>query len=137
MGWAQKKARAERTSRARASKFEETFEKTLIARSIDYAYEVVKASFTPPLKVRTKLWDWLITTDSGATFVCETKGYWSPRNRLDETEAIKQNPHIDVRYCFMRASTPIRKGSKTTYADWCDKHGIRYCVGTIPDAWLQ
>jgi hypothetical protein len=135
MNWAKKKAQAERTSRIRASKFEESFEKTLIAGGVVYTYEAIKVKFTPPAKERTKTWDWLIETDSGKTFVCETKGYWSPRNRLDETEAIHQNT-ADVRYCFQRAKTPIRKGSKTTYADWCDKNGILWCEGTIPPSWL-
>jgi hypothetical protein len=134
--WARKKAAGERISRARASKFEETFEKTLVAAGIQYAYEAIKVKFTPPAKERTKTWDWLITTDSGKTFIVETKGWWPPRNRLDETEAIHQNT-ADVRYCFQRASTPIRKNSKTTYGDWCSKNGILWCEGTIPLSWLS
>jgi hypothetical protein len=137
MTWAKKKAQAERISRIRASKFEEKFEQTLIASGIQYVYEAVKVFFTPPLKRRSKTWDWLITTDSGSTFVCETKGWWPSKVRLAETEAIKQNPNTDVRYCFQKASTKINKNSKTSYADWCDKHGIRWCEGSIPPTWLS
>jgi len=113
------------------------FEKTLVARGINYTYESAKVSFTPPVKTRTKLWDWTIKPDNGSEFIVETKGYWSPKNRLDETEAIKQNPQLDVRYCFQNAHNPIRKGSKTTYAMWCNKHGIQWCQGTIPLEWIN
>jgi hypothetical protein len=137
MSWAKKRAVAEQISRARASKFEDTFEATLIAGGVDYAYEAVRVFFTPPLKAHTKTWDWLITTDSGTEFIIETKGWWPPKVRLAETAAIKQNPAFDVRYCFQRASTKINKGSKTSYADWCDKRGIRWCEGSIPPCWLS
>jgi len=113
------------------------FEANLTARSIRYVYESVRVFFTPPVKTRHKTWDWLINNPSGKMWVAETKGYWEPKVRLAETEAIKQNPEVDVRYIFQRANTPIRKGSKTTYAIWCDKHDILWAEGTIPDAWLE
>jgi hypothetical protein len=109
----------------------------LIASGISYVYEAVKVFFVPPAKTRSKTWDWLITNKSGYTWVAETKGYWPRATRLKETEAIKQNPNVDVRYIFQRANTPIGKGSKTTYAKWCDKHDILWAEGTIPLAWLD
>jgi hypothetical protein len=134
--WAKQKAAAI-SNRKRASKFEEKFEKSLIASGIRYVYEAVKVCFTPPLKTRTKTWDWLITNKSGKMWVAETKGYWERKVRIAETCAIKQNPDVDVRYIFQRAKTPIAKGSKTTYAIWCDKHDILWAEGTIPSAWLD
>ena len=29
---------------------------------------------------------------------------------------------------FMKATCPIRKGSKTTYADWAEKNGIEWML---------
>ena len=31
----------------------------------------------------------------------------------------------------------IRKGSKTTYADFCEKHGIVWAEKEIPTDWLK
>jgi hypothetical protein len=42
--------------------------------------------------------------------------------------AVKQaNPDKEVRMVFMR-NQKLNKGSKMTYGDWCDKHGIRWSV---------
>jgi hypothetical protein len=132
-----KRAKVAIFERKRASKFEEQVEKDLISRGINYAYESIKVFFTPPPKKRSKLWDWEITTDTGKQIIVEGKGWWESKVRLAETEAIKQNPQHDVRYLFQRASTKISKKSKTSYGDWCDKHGIQWAEGTIPQAWLE
>ena len=50
---------------------------------------------------------------------------------------IKQYPDISFRMLFQKASQKIKKGSKTSYADWCDKHGIMWAEKTIPQEWLK
>ena len=37
----------------------------------------------------------------------------------------------------MSAKTKIRKGSKTTYGDFCDKHGIIWAEKDLPKSWLK
>ena len=37
----------------------------------------------------------------------------------------------------MSGKTKIRKGSKTTYGMFCDKHGILWAEKTIPESWLK
>ena len=37
----------------------------------------------------------------------------------------------------MSAKTKIRKGSKTTYGDFCDKNGIIWAEKNIPESWLK
>ena len=38
---------------------------------------------------------------------------------------------------FQSSKTKIRKGSKTTYAMFCDKHDIPWAEKTIPESWLR
>jgi hypothetical protein len=49
----------------------------------------------------------------------------------------KQHPDLDIRIIFQSAKTKIRKGSKTTYGDFCDKHGITWSEKEIPEEWLN
>jgi hypothetical protein len=137
MGWRQKRAEARSTSEARRSKFEVQFEKQLQALGVEYVYEATPTYFTPPPKVRRKTFDWHITLASGKKIIIETKGYWDASSRTAETMAIEQNPDLDIRYVFMNSNMPIRKGSNTTYAVWCRKHGILYADGGVPRSWLD
>jgi hypothetical protein len=68
----------------------------------------------------------------------EVKGYLRPQDRR-KMRAVKDcNPGIDIRFVFQKANKPISKGSKTTYADWCDKYGFMYCEGPeVPEEWLK
>ena len=50
---------------------------------------------------------------------------------------VDQNPDLDIRMVFSNANTRIAKSSPTTYAIWCDKHGIKYASKTIPLEWIQ
>ena len=50
---------------------------------------------------------------------------------------IEQHPEIDLRMVFQAPFNKISKKSKTTYAKWCDKHGIPWCsFSNIPLEWL-
>ena len=69
--------------------------------------------------------------------VIETKGRWVLEDRQKMLLIIKQYPDIDFRIVFYNANQKIKKGSKTSYADWCDKHGIKWANKTIPSEWLD
>ena len=48
------------------------------------------------------------------------------------------HPHLDIRLVFSRPGTPIRKGSKTTYAMWADENGFPWCKqGQLPAEWIN
>ena len=49
----------------------------------------------------------------------------------------EQYPDIDFRIVFYNANQKIKKGSKTTYAMWCDKHGFKWAHKTIPPEWIE
>ena len=38
---------------------------------------------------------------------------------------------------YIKPKGKIRKGSKTTYADFCEKHGIVWAEKEIPTDWLK
>jgi hypothetical protein len=137
MGWIEKKRAARNATDRLRSKFEQRLVDQLREKGVDYVYEKQCTWFTPPPKRTRKTWDFWITTKSGKEIVIEGKGWWKPKRRIAELECIKQHPEIDVRYVFENAETKIRKGSKTSYADVCRKHGILFAQGRIPQEWLD
>ena len=48
----------------------------------------------------------------------------------------QQHPDLDIRFVFSNSNAPIYKGSPTSYAQWCDKHGFPWANRRIPDEWL-
>ena len=50
---------------------------------------------------------------------------------------LKQHPELDIRMVFQSSKTKIRKGSKTTYAMYCDKYDIPWAEKTIPESWFK
>jgi hypothetical protein len=66
----------------------------------------------------------------------ETKGRFVLEDRKKHLLIKQQSPELDIRFVFQNAKNKLRKGSKTTYADWCTKNGFQYCEGTIPSEWL-
>ena len=68
--------------------------------------------------------------------VIETKGRWVVEDRQKMLLLIEQHPEIEFRMLFYNANQKIKKGSKTSYADWCDKHGIKWANKEIPQEWI-
>ena len=66
----------------------------------------------------------------------ETKGRFVLADRQKHILIKSQHPALDVRFVFQNSRGKIRKGSKTTYADWCIKHGFMYADKKIPSDWL-
>lgn len=72
--------------------------------------------------------------------ILETKGFFhdSVEDRKKLVMVKKQHPEWDIRLVFERASTPIRKGSKTTYGDWATKEGFQWSdKGKVPQEWIK
>lgn len=69
--------------------------------------------------------------------IVETKGVWDAEDRKKHLLIKEQHPNLDIRFVFSRSATPIYKGSKTTYAAFCDKNGIPYADKKIPEEWLK
>lgn len=67
----------------------------------------------------------------------EAKGHFSEEDRRKMLAVKKANPELDIRMVFQAPYNKIYKGSKTTYAKWCEKHGFKWASFTnIPVEWL-
>ena len=69
--------------------------------------------------------------------VIETKGRWTVEDRIKMLYLIEQYPELDFRMVFQNANQKIKKGSKTSYADYCDKHNIKWANKRIPEEWYK
>ena len=68
----------------------------------------------------------------------EVKGYLKGDDRRKMVAVKKAHPEADIRFVFQAPNNKIYKGSKTTYAKWCEKHDFPWCSYTkIPVDWLK
>ena len=115
------------------SGLEEVVDSTLKQRNIDGEYEKHKIKYTVPATDHTYTPDFRLPN---GIFV-ETKGRFVIEDRKKHVLIRKQHPELDIRFVFQNSKNKIRKGSPTTYADWCKKHGFLYADKTIPQEWLN
>lgn len=76
-------------------------------------------------------------TFAGSSIIIETKGRFMTEDRKKHLLIKQQHPEYDIRFVFSNSKGKIRKGSKTTYADWCNKHGFKWADKLIPKDWLK
>ena len=106
-----------------------------------YGYEEVKITYTKPPS--TYKLDFDVVTKSGKVLYVETKGRFMPADRTKHLLIQKQHPDIEIRFVFQNPNNKLSPKSKTTYAEWCDKHGFKWakadkrggCI--IPQEWLD
>ena len=109
----------------------------LVAKQIKHArhklrYEVMKIQWID-FSIRSYTPDFVL--DNG--IIIEAKGFWSTADRRKHIEIKNQHKDLDIRLVFENSKRKIRKGSKTTYAEWCDKKEILFCDRVIPKEWLK
>lgn len=118
----------------RRSKFEVTAEKVLKGQGAKrMEYEALSVPFSVPHRY---IPDVLLPNG----IILEFKGYFRPEARREMVAVRKEHPTLDIRMVFQRAKTALSKGSKNTYAAWCDKHGILWAdikdVATL-NQWIR
>ena len=112
------------------SELEEKVSDLLCELNIDYEYEPTRIPYEIQHNYSP---DFLLP--NGVYLEC--KGYWDSIDRRKVKNVVEQHPEIDLRMVFQAPYNKISKKSKTTYAKWCDKHGIKWCAfHTIPIEWL-
>jgi hypothetical protein len=62
----------------------------------------------------------------GPNLFVETKGIFTSADRSKHLYIRKQHPDVRVLFIFQVPSMKLTKNSKTSYADWCDKHGFAW-----------
>ena len=115
------------------SGLEEKVADYLTSKGVGFSFETMKVSYVKPETKHIYTPDFIL--DNG--IIIETKGRWLLDDRKKHILIRKQHPNLDIRILFQNANAKIRKGSKTSYADFCDKHGIPYAHREIPVAWLK
>ena len=118
----------------KTSKFRSTLERRiatlLMTLGVSYEYEsekipyVIEHHYTPDFVLPNHVY-------------LEAKGYWAPEDRRKVLAVKKDNPDMDLRMVFQAPYNTISKRSKTTYAQWCEKHEIPWThFHDIPLDWL-
>jgi len=114
------------------SGLEKRIQEQLNGLSVDYEYEKLKIEYEVH-EVRKYTPDFVILSNG---IIVESKGRFVTADRKKHLLIKKQHPTLDIRFVFSNSKAKINKGSKTTYGDWCDKHGFLYADKLIPEEWL-
>ena len=115
------------------SGLEEKVADYLTSKGVGFSFETMKVPYVKPETKHIYTPDFIL--DNG--IIIETKGRWMMEDRKKHVLIRKQHPNLDIRILFQNANAKISKGSKTSYADFCEKHGIPYAHREIPVAWLK
>ena len=96
---------------------------------INYIVPERKAKYTP---------DFVFTKRNGQIMYIETKGRWTTADRTKMKHVLASNPGVDIRMVFQNPNQRLSKTSKTTYAEYALKLGIRHVAKKdIPTEWLE
>jgi len=99
---------------------------------VKYEDSSSRISFIQPALDRTYTPDFILPNG----IVVETKGRFTLEDRKKHLW-IQEQTDYDIRFVFSSSKAKIRKGSKTSYADWCTKHGFLYADKLIPEEWFD
>ena len=113
------------------SGLEDDIAKDLNDRGVNFEYEKLKVqwqllenkTYTPDFKLPNGI-------------IIESKGRFVQADRKKHLIIQDQHPFLDIRFVFSNSRSKLYKGAKSTYGDWCNKHGFLYADKRIPDEWL-
>jgi len=113
------------------SGLEDDIAKDLKDRGVNFEYEKLKVqwqllenkTYTPDFKLPNGI-------------IIESKGRFVQSDRKKHLIIQDQHPFLDIRFVFSNSRSKLYKGAKSTYGDWCNKHGFLYADKRIPDEWL-
>ena len=100
--------------------------------NVKYTYEKIKIEWED-LAYRTYTPDFVL--DNG--IIIETKGMFTAMDRRKHLSIKKQHPKLNIRFIFENSNRRLRKGAKSTYAQWCNRYGFEYDDRVIPECWLK
>lgn len=119
------------------SGLEDTVNDMLKENGKSFSYESEKISYIQPETKHNYTPDFVLNKMIGGKMYIETKGRWVKTDRLKFDLIFEQYPDIDIRFVFQNPNAKLYKGSKTTYAQYCDKKGWRWAKKEIPEEWLK
>lgn len=115
------------------SGLEESLDNYLREFGVDGQYEQHKIKYIKPATNHTYTPDFRLPNG----IYIESKGRFVLEDRKKHILIKEQYPELDIRFVFQNSKNKLRKGSTTTYADWCIKYGFLYADKEIPVAWLK
>lgn len=115
------------------SGLENSMLKQLEGLGIEPKYEAVKLPYIVPESKHNYTPDFPISS----SLIIETKGIFDVEDRKKMLLIKEQYPNLDIRMVFHNANQKIKKGSKTTYAMWCEKYGFKWAHKSIPIEWVD
>lgn len=115
------------------SGLEERIAQELLEAGVEFTYEDQVIRYEKPSKISRYTPDFVLSNG----IIIETKGRFLTADRQKHLLVKNQHPEKDIRFVFSRSKERISKQSKTTYADWCDKHGFKYADTHIPESWIK
>lgn len=115
------------------SGLEEKIAAQLEAAGVPVAFEQYKLRYLIPAREATYTPDFLLRNG----IVIESKGIFDVEDRKKHLLIREQHPELDIRFVFSSSRSKLYKGSKTSYAEWCEKNGFLFADKLIPAAWLR
>lgn len=103
-------------------KFRSKFEREFWLKT-KLPYETTKLKFKQPESQHTYTPDFIIPNTN---IVLELKGIFDVLTRQKMVLVKEQHPHLRIILIFYKKNCKISRTSKTTYEEWCDKHGLEY-----------
>lgn len=100
--------------------------------NVPFKYEKVKIEWED-LMYRTYTPDFILPNG----IIIEVKGRFTSDDRRKHLAVKKQHPNLDIRFVFENSRRKLNKGAKTTYGQWCEKHGFQYYDRIIPQEWIK
>ena len=97
-------------------------------------YEPFRIPYTVPIHTHNYTPDYVLPNG----IVIESKGRFTPDDRKKHIYIRDEyGPSLDLRFVFNNPNGKLRKGSKTSYADWCEKNGFLFASKEIPIEWIK
>ena len=115
------------------SGLEDRISDQLKSLSVPVKYEEFKIKYLVPESLHTYTPDFELPNG----IIIESKGRFVAADRKKHLLVQQQHPKLDIRFVFSNSKAKISKGSKTSYADWCIKHGFLYADKLIPEEWIS
>jgi len=115
------------------SGLEDKVAKQLEQQGVKVEYETTKIKYVIPESLHTYTVDFVLPN----RIMVETKGRFVADDRKKHLLIQKQHPELDIRFVFQNSKVKINKGSKTSYADWCNKNGFTFADKEVPEEWFK
>lgn len=105
----------------------------LESKGIPFRYEELYVPYLIPESSHKYTPDFVLANG----IIVETKGIFDSDDRKKHLFIQEQHPDLDIRFVFSSSRSKLYTGSKTSYAEWCEKNGFLFADKLIPVEWLK